>query len=299
MKKTVLRFIGLAVVASMPASVMAYNRFMQDVNTSCGYEVINDCAYCHDASDYAAPTYNKDLYVTSGACGFCTEVASCDTTPPTEEELLAAARETTKGYFETLFREFMSYMNQVRDPNNPNDPNVFANVFPYCPEIAPVIASDFSRATGYLVRRVTERTRNSRNTPDDWELQQLRKFTQMAANGEPRTLMEITKPDGTILPSQEYEIYGIVVEADVKGKGKNGAGEPQAYFRYLRSITMPGMPNEPPYLPCLKCHGQPEQLGPGVAEMVQEYYPYDQAMGYSRGDIRGAWSVKIPLNAVP
>ena len=67
----------------------------------------------------------------------------------------------------------------------------------------------------------------------------------------------------------------------------------------MRSITMPGMPDEPPFLPCLKCHGAPDQLGPGVEEAVMAEYPYDQAMGYAKGDIRGAWTVKIPLDALP
>ena len=34
-------------------------------------------------------------------------------------------------------------------------------------------------------------------------------------------------------------------------------------------------------------------------EAVMAEYPYDQAMGYAKGDIRGAWTVKIPLDALP
>ena len=297
MKKTLLLIFSLVLVGAAPASVLAYNKYMLDVNDSCGYALIDDCVFCHDPGDYAAPTVLKDQYATYGACSFCPGDSACNAAPPTEAELYADARQVTRAYFETLFSQFMFYLNQVKDPQHPE--TVFADVFPYCPEIAPIIASDFSRSTGYLVRRVTEKTRNSRNTPDEWELQQLQKFRQMAASGEPRTLLEITKPDGSILSTQEYEAYEVVVESEDKSNNKNKGGETRAYFRYMRSITMPGMPNEPPFPPCLKCHGAPDQLGPGVAAAVQAEYPYDQAMGYAKGDIRGAWTVKIPLDALP
>lgn len=89
------------------------------------------------------------------------------------------------------------------------------------------------------------------------------------------------------MPTKEFESYTMVTE----GKGK----DTMEYFRYMRSITMPGMPNEAPYLPCLKCHGTMDQIGPGVADAVQAEYPHDLSMGYKKGDIRGAWSIKIPL----
>ena len=72
-------------------------------------------------------------------------------------------------------------------------------LFRSCPELGASIASDASRDSGYLVRRVTKQTRNSRNIPDDWELKQLNKFEDMAADGDARTLFNITKPDGTTL----------------------------------------------------------------------------------------------------
>ena len=172
-----------------------------------------------------------------------------------------------------------------------SDPDIFAAVFPKCPDMDPILASKYSRENGYLVRRVTTRTRNSRNMPDDWELEQLKNFEKMAASGKPRTQFDISKPDGSILPTKEFEAYAVVTE----GRGK----DTEIYFRYMRSITMPGMPNEPPYLPCLKCHGTDSQLGAGVQEAVQELYPHDMAMGYAKGDVRGAWTIKIPLLEMP
>ena len=288
MKKIALLLFSLAISVALPTSVLAQSKALADVNESCGYEVFTGCTGCHD--DTISPTWEQTTYLTEGACALCSGVASCSSAPPTEAELLADARSTADDYFETLFRNFIMAMKGtgMMDSNgNITDPNIFAEVFPRCPELGPAIASDFSRDTGYLVRRVTEKTRNSRNTPDDWELEQLNKFEKRAATGGARTQFDIRKPDGSILPTKEFESYAMVTE----GKGK----DTQNYFRYMRSITMPGMPNEPPNLPCLKCHGTIDQIGPGVADAVQAEYPHDLSMGYKKGDIRGAWSIKIPL----
>lgn len=294
MKKLSVIFFALvsALMLASPGAI-AKSKYLDDVNESCGYDVMTDCTSCH-YGDGSALTSEQVTYQEYGACAFCTEVASCSSEPPTEAELLADAQGTVNTYFESMFKAFMKAMKDtgMMNPDGSiNDPNIFAEVFPACPEIAPVIGSNVSRQTGYLVRRVTTNTRNSRNTPDEWELAQLHAFADMAANADPRTQFNITKPDGSILPTKEFEISAVVKE----GTGKDS----RFYFRYMRSITMPGMPNEPPHLPCLKCHGTFEQLGLGVSDAVQQFYPHDTAMGYKKGDIRGAWSVKIPLDAKP
>jgi len=291
MKKLALFLFSLAITVALPGTTIAQTKIMNDVNNSCGYDVMTDCTGCHYDPE---PTYERTTYLTEGACGLCTEVTSCTSAPPTEAELYDMARSTTKDYFEALFGSFMQHLKAtggMDSDGNITDPYIFAKVFPSCPEIAPVLASDFSRQTGYLVRRVTTRTRNSRNTPDDWELEQLKNFEKMAADGDPRTLLEIIKPDKAKLPTMEFEAFDVVTE----GKGNNS----ETYFRYMRSITMPGMPNEPPFLPCLKCHGTIDQLGDGVVDAVAAEYPHDQSMGYKKGDIRGAWTIKIPLAAKP
>jgi hypothetical protein len=133
--------------------------------------------------------------------------------------------------------------------------------------------------------------------PDDWELEHLKKFEKMAADGDPRTLLQITKPGpgGEKLNTMEFEAFEVV---------KEGVGnDSKFYYRYMRSITMPPMPGADvpnnPNLPCLKCHGTITDLGEGVLEAVQAYYPHDMAMGYEAGDIRGAWTIKIPLASRP
>jgi hypothetical protein len=274
-------------------------------------DTINDCTDCHDASgDYKIDTTAKLAYLSEGACYFCPDNPDCVSGPPTTADLYDQARNTiTKGYFEDIFGQFMYHMSQSMGADDP-----FADVFPDCPELAATIASDHSRLNGALVRRVTTKTRNQRNIPDEWELEQLLNFEKMAANGEPRNLMKIVDPRGenspfedSMLPSNEFEAYEVVSEEIGKGKNK----VTQHYFRYMRSLSIPplpfglggpeklpnGAPN--PDLPCLKCHGTGNQVSEATRTAIQAFYPYDTAMGYSGGQIRGAWTVKIPLDEVP
>jgi hypothetical protein len=46
-------------------------------------------------------------------------------------------------------------------------------------------------------------------------------------------------------------------------------------------------------MPCLKCHG--ENLDPKVAAKLDALYPHDQARGYKAGDVRGAFTVRQPM----
>ncbi|MEQ8882529.1 MAG: DUF3365 domain-containing protein [Cyclobacteriaceae bacterium] len=50
---------------------------------------------------------------------------------------------------------------------------------------------------------------------------------------------------------------------------------------------------------CLNCHGSPgEQVNDEVLAIIQSKYPDDKALGYSLGELRGMWSVKIPKKTV-
>lgn len=44
---------------------------------------------------------------------------------------------------------------------------------------------------------------------------------------------------------------------------------------------------------CLNCHG--EALSPGVARIIDEHYPDDQARGFQTGDLRGAFTLRRAL----
>ena len=56
-------------------------------------------------------------------------------------------------------------------------------------------------------------------------------------------------------------------------------------YRYMQAQGVEGV--------CLVCHG--ESLAPPVAEVIDQYYPDDQARGYDMGQVRGAISVAREL----
>ncbi len=47
---------------------------------------------------------------------------------------------------------------------------------------------------------------------------------------------------------------------------------------------------------CVACHGSEEQLTPAVQSVLAERYPRDRATGFKPGDLRGAFSVVVPLD---
>lgn len=53
-------------------------------------------------------------------------------------------------------------------------------------------------------------------------------------------------------------------------------------YRYIQAIEVKQ--------PCLACHGQ--QIAPQVQTELQRLYPQDQAVGYSVGELRGAFTLK-------
>lgn len=286
MKKIALPFYSLALFVALPGtSVMAEIGYMRDVNTGCG-EIAVDCSTCHDLDNFNQYTDNKGLYKSDGGQPFCSDPGTWEPVRLTDDQLLADARLTTNAYFEELFGKFMAHMADATaavkaDPDD-DKVNPFVEVFPDCPELAPAIASTFSKDTGYLVRRVSNRTRNSRNIPDDWQARQLKSFEDKAKQGKPRTPFVISKPDTTTMTTMEYEATSFTNEEDTE------------YFNYMRSITLPGLDK----LPCLKCHGSIEEGGevtPDLLQAIEGLYPYDLALGYKAGNIRGAWTIKIPV----
>lgn len=299
MKKITLLF-GLAVSVILPTSAVAEISYMRDVNTGCG-EIAVDCSSCHNLNNFNDYTDNKALYKSDGGQPFCSDPGSWDPVRLSNDQMLEDARLTTNAYFETLFSEFMAHMAAATAAVNadPNDEKVnpFVEVFPDCPELAPAIASNYSKDNGYLVRRVSNRMRNSRNTPDSWQARQLSNFETMAAQNKQRTLFTITKPDGSTLNTMEFEATATTQEEGIE------------YFNYMRSITLPPMPvafggpatlpnGAPnPNLPCLKCHGSTESgdVTADLLDAIEGLYPYDLALGYKAGNIRGAWTVKIPV----
>jgi Protein of unknown function (DUF3365) len=129
-----------------------------------------------------------------------------------------------------------------------------------CASAAQNIARRHERE-GWRVRRVSEKVRNPADTPDVTELAVLR-----AWQAEQRA--------GRLTPAAEHQ--DIVTEGG------------RRYLSYMKPIFIAGPV-------CLQCHGAPDKLALGVAEALAALYPMDRATGYSVGDLRGAITVKIPI----
>lgn len=126
-----------------------------------------------------------------------------------------------------------------------------------CREEAPALADAISRDLGLSVGRTSLRVRNPYNQPDAWEKAGLLSLQQRLTEGE----------DAAAIAHSEW------VEKSPEEKE----------FRYLKPIVTEPL--------CLTCHGDP--IAPDVAKVLGELYPEDQAIGYTPGELRGAFTVRI------
>ncbi len=136
------------------------------------------------------------------------------------------------------------------------------NAIGVCKDIAPQIAAQLSRGSGAKVARISLKARNPLlGTPDAWEQGVLAAFDRRAASGEKAETLE----------------YAEVV------------AEPQGrYYRYMKAIPVQPL--------CLACHGTEDTISLEVKQRLQAEYPHDRATGYSLGQIRGAVTVKRPID---
>lgn len=126
-----------------------------------------------------------------------------------------------------------------------------------CKDMAPKMAGEISKQTGWKIKRVSLKARNeARAIPDAWEKAALEDFDKRAAAGEPPAQLE---------------------------KGEKVGNE----YRYVKALPVQPL--------CLSCHGPVDQLTPAVKSALAQHYPNDLATGYSVGQIRGAISVRKPL----
>ncbi|HPF35673.1 MAG TPA: DUF3365 domain-containing protein [Candidatus Krumholzibacteria bacterium] len=134
------------------------------------------------------------------------------------------------------------------------------NALGVCNVKAVPIAETISTEEGLLVGRTALKTRNPDNAPDGWEEATLLDF-QARLDADEKL--------------KDLEAWTVITD---------DAGH--RTFRYMKAIgTMPM---------CLKCHG--ERLDSEVAARVAELYPQDRAVGFKAGDLRGAFSVRMPLD---
>ncbi len=129
-----------------------------------------------------------------------------------------------------------------------------------CRLSAPAIAERLSRESGFTVGRTALKIRNPKNSPDPWEQKTLEAFTRRSRAGEsPATL----------------ELHEIVTGPDGRRR-----------FRYMKAIPTGEI--------CLVCHGT--TIAPDIAAALKTNYPGDRATGFKKGDIRGAFTLKRPLD---
>jgi len=127
-----------------------------------------------------------------------------------------------------------------------------------CNQAAPQIAKDKAAETGWSVGRTALRLRSPANAPDGWERTVLDMFADKAAKGAELASLEHYEP------------------VTVDGK---------SVFRYMKAI--------PTQKPCLTCHGG--KIDASLERKIREFYPEDQAVGFSLGELRGAFTITQPM----
>lgn len=173
-----------------------------------------------------------------------------------EETDVAARQAAAKAAAQTLVAQLGDKLKQAQSTGGPQQ------AIGVCRDVAPQIAGELSRANGWRVTRVGTRVRNPMlGTPDAWEQEVLAKFQQrIAAGGKPAEIA-----------------FGAVVDEP--------AGR---YYRFMKAI--------PTQAACLNCHGDPASIAAPVRAELRRHYPFDRATGYSEGELRGAISIKQPLD---
>ena len=124
-----------------------------------------------------------------------------------------------------------------------------------CSKQAPEIADKLTEQTGWQVKRVSLKPRNSKTAlADEWETRVLKQFDARQAKGESADTL---------------------VQAEIV----NGQ------FRFMKAQAVEAV--------CMNCHAS--EINPNVEAKLKQVYPQDQARGYSLGQIRGAFSLAKDL----
>ncbi|QFU75847.1 DUF3365 domain-containing protein [Halioglobus maricola] len=149
----------------------------------------------------------------------------------------------------SLAQEFVGRLQpQLKQAMEEGGPGMAIEV---CSHQAPLIADTLSAESGWIIKRVSLKSRNaSRAVPDQWERAVLEDFDRRAAAGESPVTIHYSETT----PS---------------------------HYRHLQAQGAEGL--------CLMCHGK--DLAPTVNEALELYYPDDMATGYTAGQVRGAISL--------
>ena len=113
---------------------------------------------------------------------------------------------------------------------------------------------------GKALKAELQAPRNPANAPNAWEMETLQQFETRKAAGE---------------QASDLDAWTIVVD-----------DQGHRTFRYMKAIATVPM--------CLQCHGR--RLNDEIAAKVAALYPEDAAIGFKAGDLRGAFTVRLPID---
>ncbi len=133
------------------------------------------------------------------------------------------------------------------------------NALTVCNTIAMPITKQAAIDHKALVSRVSLKNRNPENIPNEWQKLVLEDFDAKAAKGEDVKKMGFSK----------------IVEEDGKKT-----------LRFMKALPTDDV--------CLACHGS--KVSTDVQSKLKELYPDDKAVGYKKGQVRGAIVVIKELN---
>ena len=125
-----------------------------------------------------------------------------------------------------------------------------------CADTAQKLTAAFGIQNDLEIKRVSSKSRNSLNKPDDFEIKILNKFEELNSSGK---IIEATEH------VESFETDGVTK------------------IRYMKPIVIQGA--------CLSCHGSDSEVGAEVAQLIKSRYPEDKARNYKIGDLRGAISI--------
>ncbi|TVZ14716.1 DUF3365 domain-containing protein [Maribacter sp. MAR_2009_72] len=121
----------------------------------------------------------------------------------------------------------------------------------FCNEKAYPLTDSMALVHHAKIRRVSDKPRNTNNQANQKELEYIEFFKSKINNNEPYEPI-ISNEDGTT------NFYSPIITNAM----------------------------------CLNCHGVPEMnIDPKVTQLLNNKYPYDQAVGYTKNEVRGIWSI--------
>ena len=132
-----------------------------------------------------------------------------------------------------------------------------ASAIPFCTTMAMPLTEEMSDKYGAIIKRTSYKVRNEINAPTKEEARILNRYKKLIdANKQLKPIVEMDKYGG-----------------------------PHFYAPILLQQK------------CLACHGE---IGKNVTveidSIIKSFYPYDAAIGFKEGDLRGIWSITFDFN---